>query len=61
MYGSSLSKRGVKLVDGFFDKEDYNEEHCVFGVQPLNNTHSAIYENNSLGKSVLPGELKKLL
>ena len=32
-----------------------------FGVQPLNNTHSAIYENNSLGKSVLPGELKKLL
>lgn len=55
----AYQKRGVKLVDGFFDKEDYNEEHCVFGVQPLNNTHSAIYENNSLGKSVLPGELKK--
>ena len=30
MYGSSLSKRGVKLVDGFLIKEDYNEEHCVF-------------------------------
>ena len=31
----AYQKRGVKLVDGFFDKEDYNEEHCVFGVQPV--------------------------
>lgn len=53
-------KRGAKLVDGFFDKEDYNEEHCVFGVQPLNNTHSAIYDDKILGKSVLPSDLKKV-
>lgn len=52
-------KRGAKLLDGYFDKEDYNEEHCIFGVQPLNNTHSAIYEDKTLGKSVLPSDLKK--
>lgn len=52
-------KRGAKLVDGFFDREDYNEDRCAFEVQYKNNTHSAIYEDRTLGKSVLPEELKK--
>lgn len=52
-------KRGKRLVDGFFDKEDYNEDRCVFEVQYLNNTHSAIYEDRTLGKSVLPSDLRK--
>lgn len=53
-------KRGAKLVDGFFDKEDYNEEHCEFLEQPLNNTHSAIYDDKIMGKAVSKEDLKKL-
>lgn len=52
-------KRGAKLFDGFFDIEDYNEEHCEFLVQPLNNTHSAIKEDE-IGKDVPAGQLRKL-
>lgn len=52
-------KRGAKLFDGFFDIEDYNEEHCEFLVQPLNNTHSAI-KYNGIGKDVPAEQLRKL-
>jgi len=52
-------KRGKKLFDGFFDIEDYNEEHCVFAIQTPNNTHSAVMENNT-GKAVVADQLRKL-
>jgi len=52
-------KRGEKLFDGFFDIEDYNEEHCEFLIQPPNNTHSAVMENN-VGKAVSSKQLRKL-